>query len=82
MIEGYFAMTLVFALSIIAKFSSVHTDLEKAHGDLLVLDKMKDDFLATTSHELRTPLHGIIGLTETLEEGTLGEVNGPQRESL
>jgi len=65
-IEGFFAMTLVFASVLASRFSQVHTDLEKAHGDLLVLDKLKDDFMATTSHELRTPLHGIIGLSETI----------------
>ncbi|TFH62053.1 MAG: response regulator, partial [Gemmatimonadales bacterium] len=75
-------MNFVFAIVLASRYSQANTDLEKAHGDLLILDKMKDDFLATTSHELRTPLHGIIGLTESLEEGTLGEVNDTQRESL
>lgn len=32
------------------------------------IDRLKDQFLANTSHELRTPLHGIIGLTEGLQE--------------
>jgi two-component system sensor histidine kinase ChiS len=40
---------------------------------LLSLDKLKDEFLAKTSHELRTPLVGIIGITESLLDGTLGE---------
>ncbi len=55
--EGFFFMTVVFAAALTTRFAQVHTDLEKAHGDLLVLDRMKDDFMATTSHELRTPLH-------------------------
>ncbi len=81
-IEGFFILALLFSSALASRYSKVFTDLEKAHGDLLVLDRMKDDFLATTSHELRTPLHGIIGLTESLEEGTLGTVNDTQRESL
>lgn len=36
------------------------------------LDKLKDAFLANSSHELRTPLHGIIGLAESLLEGSSG----------
>ena len=81
-IEGYFGMIFIFALIIASKYVRTHTDLEKAHTDLLVLDQMKDDFLATTSHELRTPLHGIMGLTETLVDGSLGPVNEAQKENL
>jgi two-component system, sensor histidine kinase ChiS len=42
--------------------------------ELQKVDKMKDEFLANTSHELRTPLNGIIGITETLRDGFLGEL--------
>ncbi len=38
-------------------------------------DKLKDDFLANTSHELRTPLNGIIGIAESLIDGTAGSLN-------
>jgi DNA-binding response OmpR family regulator/nitrogen-specific signal transduction histidine kinase len=75
-------MTLIFAIILAARYAKVFNSLEKAHSDLLVLDKMKDDFLATTSHELRTPLHGIIGLTESLADGSLGQVSGAQKENL
>lgn len=81
-IEQFFILSVAFAYVLSSQYSRVYKELEKSNEDLLVFDKMKDDFLATTSHELRTPLHGIIGLTESLEEGTLGEVNGAQRESL
>lgn len=36
------------------------------------LNRLKDDFLANTSHELRTPLNGIIGLAESLRDGSAG----------
>ncbi len=80
--EGFFVMTVIFASTLAVRFSQVHSELEKAHGDLLVLDKMKDDFLSTTTHELRTPLHGIMGLAESLVDGTLGNVNEEQKENL
>ena len=44
----------------------MHKSLEVAHEGLKDLDKMKDNFLASTSHELRTPLQGIIGMSEVL----------------
>jgi signal transduction histidine kinase/FixJ family two-component response regulator len=82
LIEGFFAMTLVFAWVLASRFAQVHTDLETAHGELLVMDKMKDEFLATTSHELRTPLHGIIGLTQSLQSRGSGPVTEQQMEDL
>ena len=42
------------------------------NAKLVKMDGMKDNFLANTSHELRTPLNGIIGLAESLLEGTAG----------
>ncbi|MDX1906007.1 MAG: ATP-binding protein [Bacteroidia bacterium] len=38
--------------------------------ELEQIDKLKDQFLANTSHELRTPLNGIIGIAESLVDGS------------
>lgn len=44
------------------------------------LERVKGDFVATVSHELRTPITSIIGYTELLEDGAVGELTQPQSE--
>ncbi len=46
------------------------------------LDIIKDAFLANTSHELRTPLNGIVGLTQSLIDGSAGSLSAQVQESL
>lgn len=80
--EGFlfYTLSLSFALSIrFAKLYEVtnqlKSELERKNEELVSLDKMKDEFLSNTSHELRTPLNGIIGISESLLEGTMGVLN-------
>jgi two-component system, OmpR family, phosphate regulon sensor histidine kinase PhoR len=44
--------------------------------DERVVDKLKDDFVATASHELRTPLAAIYGAAKTLERSELLDPEG------
>jgi two-component system, sensor histidine kinase ChiS len=80
--EGFFVMTVVFATVLASRFSEVHNELEKAHEELIKVDKLKDEFMAVTSHELRTPLLGIEGITDSMLDGASGEISEEARKNL
>lgn len=46
-LEGFFAMTLLFATALASRFAQVHTDLESAHTELVGLDRIKAEAVAT-----------------------------------
>jgi GAF domain-containing protein/DNA-binding response OmpR family regulator len=54
--------------------------LEKANVRLQELDRLKSQFLAHMSHELRTPLNSVIGFSEILMDGLVGELTPQQLE--
>ncbi len=45
------------------------TELRKVNMELVRVNQLKDNFVASMSHELRTPLHAILMLTEALRSG-------------
>ena len=54
--------------------------LEHANTRLKELDRLKSQFLANMSHELRTPLNSVIGFSEVLIDGLLGEMPPERKE--
>jgi two-component system, NarL family, sensor histidine kinase BarA len=56
--------------------------LEARANELVEANKLKALFTANVTHELRTPIHGILGLTELLEEEVYGAIAAKQRGAL
>ncbi|QOS78766.1 response regulator [Paenibacillus sp. JNUCC31] len=69
---GMFIFILLQSFLLSVNFSKAFTRIKQLSDRLMVLDRSKDQFLHNTSHELKTPLQGIIGLTESLAEGSAG----------
>lgn len=55
-------------------------DLEAKNAEVSGANQMKADFLANMSHELRTPLTAILGFSEALLCGILGNIAEGQKE--
>ena len=72
-----------------ARLQTANQELKRANNALaeqtVKLGKaaqLKDEFLAMVSHELRTPLIGILGMSELLNEGMLGNLNAEQLDAI
>jgi signal transduction histidine kinase len=52
--------------------------LEAKNADLLQLNRLKDDFLASISHELKSPITAVVGLSRLLTDQRVGHLNTAQ----
>ena len=55
-------------------------DIQLKNAELRKADRMKSEFLANMSHELRTPLNAVIGFSEILKDGMVGDLTAEQVE--
>ena len=71
---------VVFFIRDISDRKESEAKLHQTNQELAHATRLKDEFLANMSHELRTPLTAILGMSEVLNEKSIGELNDKQRQ--
>ncbi|MGB3926926.1 MAG: ATP-binding protein [Caldicoprobacterales bacterium] len=79
---GLFIFILAQSIVIASRFSKAFKTVERMSQRLLVMDKMKDEFLAHVTHELLTPLHGMIGIAESVKDIAEGKLDSEEINNL
>lgn len=68
--------------ALLIEASTLIDRLKKTNEQLKEANRVKSEFLAIMGHELRTPLTAIIGFSELMMEGVMGDLSDEQRESV
>ncbi|MBB6673577.1 response regulator [Cohnella nanjingensis] len=78
-----FLAVLAFMNALLAlRLANAMNRTEQLTDQLILRDKLKDEFLANTSHELKTPLHGIQNIAAFLLDEKAGQLTDRQRSEL
>ncbi|MBR2566025.1 MAG: response regulator [Paenibacillus sp.] len=72
---------LMLSLAVL-RFFEAYLTVRSLKDQLLLLDRVKDDFLSNTSHELKTPLNAIVNISESLLKGSEGPLTDDQAHNL
>jgi len=77
---GIFGLGLIssVALALVVFGFGARVQHRREVEELKLLDRQKDDFLATVSHELRTPLTSIVGFADALRNAN-GHLSGAEK---
>src|SRR2546426_501320 len=82
-ISGYFLFRSFKSNSTLTtRLGTLNENLKKQAAQLRQLDKEKEEFSAMITHELKTPLVPVIGYSELLLDGTLGNLTEKQKETI
>jgi signal transduction histidine kinase len=80
--EHQFTGDEVKLLTTLAREAAIAIHNSQLYEEMRRSNKIKDEFLSVMSHELRTPLNVVMGYTQLLREGVLGETNSKQSEAI
>ena len=72
------SLSLVLATDI-SEQKQLCKELAAKNADLVQLNRLKDEFLACITHELKSPLTAIVGLSNLLDEKSIGDLNQRQQ---
>jgi two-component system, OmpR family, sensor histidine kinase VicK len=59
-------LSYVFIFENLWKQIELYEDIKKSHEELMILDKMQQEFINVAAHELRTPIQPILSITQIL----------------
>ena len=71
-------LSYVFIFENLWKQIELYEDIKKSHEQLMILDKMQQEFINVAAHELRTPIQPILSITQILHS----KINDSQQQEL
>jgi len=77
-----FLFPLFLSLLMSLNFSDAFKQIERLTGQLIMADRLKDEFLTKTAHEFKAPLHGILHMAKSITSDANGTLSREQSERL